>query len=95
MLRSNRLAVRLVRWLTIAQIGSVVIGMAAWMLLSPYVTFRDVAADRARVELNPVELVDAVLGPRASENTRAAIQFAGSRPQALAVLLMSPEFQWR
>lgn len=48
MLRSNRMAVRLIRWLVITQIGSVVTGMAGWMLLSPYVTYEDVAAETAR-----------------------------------------------
>jgi uncharacterized protein (DUF1800 family) len=35
------------------------------------------------------------LGPLASEDTRRAIRRAESRPQALTMLLMAPEFQRR
>jgi uncharacterized protein (DUF1800 family) len=35
------------------------------------------------------------LGPLASEETRQTVRRAESRPQALALLLMSPEFQRR
>ncbi|HZT28089.1 MAG TPA: DUF1800 domain-containing protein [Pseudolabrys sp.] len=43
----------------------------------------------------PNELVDAALGSLASKETREAVKRAASRPQALALLLMAPEFQRR
>jgi uncharacterized protein (DUF1800 family) len=41
------------------------------------------------------DLVDSALGPLASPETRQTIKRAESRPQALALLLMAPEFQRR
>jgi uncharacterized protein (DUF1800 family) len=52
-------------------------------------------AERATVEINPNELVDLVIGPEVSADTRQAVGRAGSENQALALLLMSPEFQRR
>jgi uncharacterized protein (DUF1800 family) len=43
----------------------------------------------------PDEMVDAALGPLASRDTRETVKRAASRPQALALLLMAPEFQKR
>ena len=43
----------------------------------------------------PGEMIEAALGPLASAETREAVQRAESRPQALALLLMAPEFQRR
>jgi uncharacterized protein (DUF1800 family) len=43
----------------------------------------------------PDEMVDAALGPLASRETRQTVKNAESRPQALALLLMAPEFQRR
>jgi uncharacterized protein (DUF1800 family) len=43
----------------------------------------------------PDALVDEALGPLASSETRQTVRRAESRPQALALLLMSPEFQRR
>jgi uncharacterized protein (DUF1800 family) len=43
----------------------------------------------------PDEMVDVALGPLASHDTREAIKHAESRPQAMALLLMAPEFQRR
>jgi len=43
----------------------------------------------------PDALVDDALGPLASKETRETVRRAESRPQALALLLMSPEFQRR
>jgi uncharacterized protein (DUF1800 family) len=43
----------------------------------------------------PDAMVDAALGPLASAETRQTIKHAESRPQALALLLMAPEFQRR
>ena len=45
--------------------------------------------------LDPPALVDEVLGPLASNETRQTIARAESRTQAFALLLMSPEFQRR
>lgn len=44
---------------------------------------------------NPSELLDALYGPAASAETRQAIARAESKPQGLALLFMSPEFQRR
>ncbi len=52
-------------------------------------------AQRSADKLNPVKLVDTALGPLASDMTRQAIGFAGSRQQALTLLLLAPEFQRR
>ncbi len=43
----------------------------------------------------PDEMVDIALGPLASRETREAVKRAESRPQAVALLLMAPEFQRR
>ena len=43
----------------------------------------------------PDAMLDAALGPLASTETRQAVGRAESRPQALALLLMAPEFQRR
>jgi len=43
----------------------------------------------------PARLMDQILGPSASVQTREAILRAESREQAIALLLMSPEFQRR
>jgi uncharacterized protein (DUF1800 family) len=43
----------------------------------------------------PDDMVDAALGPLASNDTREAVKRAASPPQALALLLMAPEFQKR
>ena len=50
------------------------------------------ATDRSR---EAGDMVDATLGPLASPDTRQAVERAASRPQALALLLMAPEFQRR
>ena len=52
-------------------------------------------AERSADKLNPVKLVDTALGPLASDETRQTIGFAGSRQQALTLLLLAPEFQRR
>jgi uncharacterized protein (DUF1800 family) len=43
--------------------------------------------------VDPEAAVDTALGPLASAETRQTIALAASRPQALALLLMAPEFQ--
>lgn len=49
-------------------------------------------AARVADRLDPKALVDEGLGPLASPQTRDTVNRAGSRAQALALLLMSPEF---
>ena len=55
------------------------------------------AAIAARVKdlVNPSELLETIAGESASGETRQAIARAELRQQGLALLLMSPEFQWR
>jgi uncharacterized protein (DUF1800 family) len=45
--------------------------------------------------VEPDAMIEAALGPLASRETRETVRRAESRPQALALLLMSPEFQRR
>jgi uncharacterized protein (DUF1800 family) len=52
-------------------------------------------ARRVAGTADPKAVAEEVLGPLASAETRQAIARAESRPQALALLLMSPEFQRR
>ena len=59
----------------------------------------DIANQVGRIAGNtgqePDAMVDAALGPLASRETRETVKRAASRPQALALLLMAPEFQRR
>jgi uncharacterized protein (DUF1800 family) len=59
----------------------------------------DIANQMGRIVGNtgqePDEMVDAALGPLASRETRETVKHAESRSQALALLLMAPEFQRR
>jgi uncharacterized protein (DUF1800 family) len=52
-------------------------------------------AERVADRVDPRELLDTALGPLASPETRQAVARAESRPQALTLLFMSPEFQRR
>jgi uncharacterized protein (DUF1800 family) len=52
-------------------------------------------AARVKETLHPNDLLDTCIGQVASKETRAAITRAESREQGLALVLMSPEFQWR
>ena len=45
--------------------------------------------------LDATAMLDTALGPLASEETRRAVARAETKPQALTLLLMAPEFQWR
>ena len=54
-------------------------------------TFRQRNAER----LDAAAMLDTALGPLASEETRRAVARAESKPQALTLVLMAPEFQWR
>ncbi|HEY2226373.1 MAG TPA: DUF1800 family protein [Xanthobacteraceae bacterium] len=53
------------------------------------------AARRLGNQVDPKAVLDATLGPLASAETRQTINRAESRPQALALLFMAPEFQRR
>ena len=58
----------------------------------------DIASQLARRmsgQVDPREVLEQVLAPLASAETRQAVMRAESRPQALALLLMAPEFQRR
>ncbi len=52
-------------------------------------------ARRVAALADPDAVIDVALGPLASTDTRETISRAESRPQALALLLMAPEFQRR
>jgi uncharacterized protein (DUF1800 family) len=53
------------------------------------------AARRFGDKVDPKTVLDTALGPLASAETRQTINRAESRPQALALLFMAPEFQRR
>jgi uncharacterized protein (DUF1800 family) len=52
-------------------------------------------ASRVGNNIDPRDLMEVTLADAASEDTRRTIERAESRPQAIALLLMSPEFQRR
>jgi uncharacterized protein (DUF1800 family) len=51
--------------------------------------------ERIADRVDPKDILETALGPLASPETRQAVARAESRPQALALLFMSPEFQRR
>jgi uncharacterized protein (DUF1800 family) len=53
------------------------------------------AARRLGSQVDPKAVLEVALGPLASAETRQTINRAESRPQALALLFMAPEFQRR
>jgi uncharacterized protein (DUF1800 family) len=53
------------------------------------------AARRIGDQIDPKAVLERSLGPIASADTRATVSRAESRPQALALLFMAPEFQRR
>ena len=56
----------------------------------------DIASRLSRgLPVEPKTAAERVLGPLASEDTRRAIARAADRPQAIALLMMAPEFQRR
>jgi uncharacterized protein (DUF1800 family) len=63
--------------------------------LSQRLDIANALARRMGGDADPRELFEQTLGPLASTQTREAITRAESRPQALALLFMSPEFQRR
>jgi uncharacterized protein (DUF1800 family) len=52
-------------------------------------------AQNVGANLDPQAVLESALGPLASEETRLTVARAESKPQALAFLLMAPEFQRR
>jgi uncharacterized protein (DUF1800 family) len=69
---------------------------AAWMDgLAERLDVANQLARRVAALADPEAVADVALGPLASAETRQAIARADSRPQALALLLMAPEFQRR
>lgn len=69
---------------------------SAWIDgLAARLDIANIFASRIAEALDPPALVDEVLGPLASPETRQTIARAESRTQAFAMLLMSPEFQRR
>jgi uncharacterized protein (DUF1800 family) len=72
--------------------------VAAWASAEGIKLRLDVSAaiaSRVKELINPSELLQVVAGEAASRETRQAVERAESRQQGLALLLMSPEFQWR
>jgi uncharacterized protein (DUF1800 family) len=69
---------------------------AAWLDgLAQRLDIANRMAHRVAALVDPEALVEAALGPLAGTETRQAIARAESRPQALALLFMAPEFQRR
>ena len=67
-----------------------------WMAgLAQRVDIANQMARRVAPTVDPQSLIDIALGPLASHETRTAAARAESRPQALALLFMAPEFQRR
>lgn len=69
---------------------------AAWMDgLAQRLDIANAFGRRVGDAINPVAVLETALGPLASTETRQMVARAESRPQALALLLMAPEFQRR
>ena len=71
---------------------------ATWLAPDAITTRVDVAetmAAQSKLTQDPRTLVADILGPNVSEATATAVDRAESRGQALALILMSPEFQRR
>jgi uncharacterized protein (DUF1800 family) len=67
---------------------------AAWMDgISERLDVANQLAGRVAALVDPEAAIDTALGPLASAETRQTVARAASRPQALALLLMAPEFQ--
>ncbi len=66
---------------------------AAWLDgLAQRLDIANTFAQRVADQLDPHAVAEAVIGPLASAETRQAIASAESKPQALTMLLMAPEF---
>ncbi len=69
---------------------------AVWLDgLSQRIDVANQMARRIAAGVDPKAVFEEALAPIASTETRQAVTRAESRPQALALLLMSPEFQRR
>jgi uncharacterized protein (DUF1800 family) len=69
---------------------------AAWLDgLAQRLDVANAFAQRLGPNVDPRAIADVALGPLASQETRSAMARAESRPQAMTLLLMSPEFQRR
>ncbi len=69
---------------------------AAWLDgLAQRLVVANAFAQRVAERIDPMAVAETALGPLATAETRQAIARAESKPQALALLLMSPEFQRR
>jgi uncharacterized protein (DUF1800 family) len=69
---------------------------AAWLDgLAQRLDVANQLARQAAGSTDPEQAVEAALGPLATDETRTAIRRAESRPQALTLLFMAPEFQRR
>jgi uncharacterized protein (DUF1800 family) len=69
---------------------------AAWIDgLAQRLDVSNQVARRIAGQVDPAAAIETALGPLASEETRTAIRRAESRPQALTLLFMAPEFQRR
>jgi uncharacterized protein (DUF1800 family) len=69
---------------------------AAWLDgLAQRLDVANQLARRVGGEVDPKAMFDSALGPLASAETRQTVARAESRPQALALLFMAPEFQRR
>jgi uncharacterized protein (DUF1800 family) len=69
---------------------------AAWLDgLGQRLDIANAFAQRVGPGLDPEAVADAALGPLASAETRRAMATAETKPQALTLLLMAPEFQRR
>jgi uncharacterized protein (DUF1800 family) len=55
----------------------------------------NIFAQRNGERLDAAAMLETALGPLASQETRRAVARAESKPQALTLVLMAPEFQWR
>lgn len=69
---------------------------ATWLAPDAITSRLDIAqllAQRATADISPDLLFGMILGPDASHDSRLAVLGAESRAQALALLLMTPEFQ--
>jgi uncharacterized protein (DUF1800 family) len=69
---------------------------AAWMAgLAQRLDIANAFARRFAGHMEPAALLDTAFGPLASAQTRQAVARAESREQAVALLLLAPEFQRR
>jgi uncharacterized protein (DUF1800 family) len=69
---------------------------AAWFDGLPQrLDISNLMARRMMGDADPMDTLEAALGPLASADTRQAVRRAESKPQALALLVMAPEFQRR